>query len=98
MKISRSFDAGATIECVTLSDEEKAAVAQAKEIVARRCREAGVKYSEEQERLMYWCFMGALRVGGIGELMRYAGEAKIRKEGKTILTGYAGAVEMEDLR
>lgn len=58
MQIVSSFDdKGATIECIALSDEEKAAVEKAKEIVARRYTEAGAEYGEEQERWMYWCFM-----------------------------------------
>ena len=47
MQIVSSFDdKGATIECIALSDEEKAAVEKAKEIVARRYTEAGAEYGE----------------------------------------------------
>ena len=98
MQILSSFDDnGAAIECAVLSDDEKSAVAQAKEIVARRCAEAGVKYSEEQEQWMYWCFMGALRIGGVSELMRYVQEAKICGRKKMTSAGYAEVAEMEDL-
>ena len=90
-------DKGATIECIALSDEEKAAVEKAKEIVARRYTEAGAEYGEEQERWMYWCFMGALRIGGVSELMRYVREAKICGRKKMAGAGYAEVVEMEDL-
>lgn len=88
---------GATIENVTLSDEEELAIEEAHEIVSRRCAEAGVKYAEDQRRLMYWCFMGALRIGGVNELMRYAREAKICGEKKTVYAGYDSVEEMEDL-
>lgn len=88
---------GAVIENVALSDEEKVAIDEAYEIVAKRCAEAGVEYGEEQRKLMYWCFMGALRIGGIKELMRYVRESKICGGRKTVYTGYASVKEMEDL-
>lgn len=89
---------GATIEHVRLSGKDSRAIEKAHEILARRCAEEGIEYGKDQRKWMYWCFMGALRIGGVDELMRYVQEAKICCGKKTIYTGYAGTEEVEDLR
>lgn len=77
MQIVSSFDdKGATIECIALSDEEKAAVEKAKEIVVRRYTEAGAEYGEEQERWMYWCFMAPFGLEASVNLCDMSGRLK----------------------
>ena len=88
---------GAATDRVELSQDEAAAIERAHEIVAERCEAAGVEYGEQQKRWMYWCFLGALRIGGIDELMRYVREAKICRGKKTVYAGYAETREVEDL-
>ena len=96
MKISRSFDAnGATRETIEYEPGELEAIDKAYEIVEARCAEAGVEFGPEQREWMGWCFDGALRLGGIPELMRYVTEAKICGKKKTVYAGYANTLEME---
>lgn len=45
---------------------------------------------------MDWCFLGAIRLGGIAELERYVQGLKIGQRKKTILAGYAEPVEIEE--
>lgn len=99
MVISRKFDEnGAIIEKVELSDADNEAIEAAHKILEERCAAAEVDYGVEQREWMEWCFLGALRIGGIPELMRYVREAKICGTKKPVITGYAEVVEMEDLR
>lgn len=98
MVISRKFDEnGVTIEKVELSDADNEAIEEAHKIVEERCAAAEVDYGAEQKEWMEWCFLGALRIGGIPELMRYVREAKICKRKRNIRTGYAGTNDTEDL-
>lgn len=97
VNVSRSFDEnGATVEHVELSKEDSEAIERAHEIIAGRCAAAGVEYGEDQKRWVYWCFLAALRLGGVDELMRYAREVKIRRKAKITHIGYSGVVETED--
>lgn len=98
MTTSRNFDKdGVVTYQAELSEDEAKAVKRADEIVAERCVDAGVEYAEQQKQWMHWCFLGALRIGGIDELMRYVREAKICRGKKTVYVGYAEAEEVEDL-
>lgn len=96
MKISHSFDAdGATREKIEYEPGEMESIEKAYEIVEARCAEAGVEFGREQREWMGWCFDGALRLGGIPELMRYVTEAKIVGKKRTVCVGYASTEEME---
>jgi hypothetical protein len=99
MNVSHSFDeSGTMLERVELSEEEARAIGKAHEIAVERCAAAGVGYGEKQKEWMYWCLMGALRIGGIDEMMRYVREAKICGEKKTARAGYSDEEEAEDLQ
>ena len=96
MKVSRSFDPdGCTRDNIEYEPGELEAIKKAYEIVEARCAEAGVEFGREQREWMGWCFDGALRLGGIPELMRYATEAKIVGKKRTVWVGYASTEEME---
>lgn len=99
MKISHSFDKdGATIEKIEYEPGELEAIDKAYEIIEARCAEAGVEFGRDQREWMGWCFEGALRLGGIPELMRYVTEAKICGKKKIVSVGYASTVEMEVMK
>lgn len=99
MRVSHFSDNdGAVCEKVEYDLGEPEAIKRAYEIVEARCAEAGVALGREQRELLGWCFDGALRIGGIPELIRYATEAKIAGKKTTVSSGYAGVQEMEVLR
>lgn len=99
MKISHSFDQnGATREMIEYEPGELEAIDKAYEIIEARCTEAGVNLSSRQRELLGWCFAGALKLGGIHELMRYAAEVKIQGKTKWVSAGYASTVEMEVMK
>jgi len=89
---------GRVTEVIEYDEEETAAIEKAYEIVEARCAEAGVEFGREQREWMGWCFDGALRLGGIPELMRYVTEAKICGKKKIVSVGYASTVEMEVMK
>lgn len=96
MKVSRYSDNDGTVcEKAEYDPGELEAIKQAYEIAESRCAEAGVMLDREQRELLGWCFNGALRIGGIPELMRYATEAKIAGKKTTVSAGYAGVQEVE---
>lgn len=98
MRISRCSDNDGTVcEKVEYDPGELEAIKRAYEIAENRCAEAGVALGREQRELLGWCFDGALRIGGIPELMRYVTEAKIAGKKKIASAGYAGVREMEVL-
>lgn len=99
MKVSRCSDIGGTVcEKIEYDPAELEAIKQAYEIAENRCVEAGVTLDREQRELLGWCFDGALRIGGIPELMRYVTEAKIAGKKTTVPAGYAEAKETEAFR
>lgn len=96
MKVSHYSDNGGTAcEKVEYDPGELEAIKRAYEIAESRCAEAGVTLDREQKELLGWCFDGALRIGGIPELMRYATEAKIDGKKTTVSAGYAEVQEVE---
>lgn len=66
--------------CILLSDEEKEAVNKAHDIVVERFAAAGEVYDYRIRESVEWCLMGALHIGGIEAMMRYAKEAPIKKK------------------
>lgn len=96
MRVSRYSDgAGMIHERPEYEPAELEAINQAYEIAEARCAEAGVELNREQREMLGWCFDGALRIGGIPELMRYVTEAKVCGKKKDVCAGYASIAEME---
>lgn len=91
MNVSISVEKnGLTAEQISISEEEELAIKNAYEVVSERC---GADYVQQEKDRLYWCFLGALRIGGIAGLERYAKEAKTYKKKRTISAGYCGSIE-----
>ena len=93
MNISITIDErGSITEQINLSEEEKLAIKKAYRVVSERCR---VEHTMQQKENIYWCLLGALRIGGVDGLERYIQEAKINKGTRLISAGYSGWKEDE---
>lgn len=66
---------------ISLSDEEQEAMNKAHNIVVEKFAAAGEVYGYETREAVEWCLLGALRIGGIPEMMRYVTETPIKKKG-----------------
>lgn len=67
-------------ERIVLDSEEKEAFNKAHDIVVERFAKEGHLYNHKIREAVSWCFYGALRIGGIPEMMRYASEVPIAKK------------------
>lgn len=70
-------------ERIVLTREEREAFNKAHDIVVERFAKEGQLYNHKVREAVSWCFYGALRIGGIPEMMRYATDTPFKnKEGK----------------
>lgn len=70
-------------ERIVLTKDEREAFNKAHDIVVERFAKEGRLYNHKVREAVSWCFYGALRIGGIPEMMRYATDTPFKnKEGK----------------
>ncbi len=67
-------------ERIVLNKAEREAFNKAHDIVVERFAKEGQLYNHKVREAVSWCFYGALRLGGIPEMMRYAAETPIEKK------------------
>lgn len=89
MKIEQHIDENrAIVEVVTFSDEESAAIEEAKVIIAERYEQLGIHQTLSDKEHLVFAIKGKLRFSSIEETLKWARSVAIKKERNRHPRGY----------